>query len=121
MRGKPPELPRVVLIEDNDDCRLMLQAWLEQAGLRCLSAATGNEGLALVESARPHVAVVDIGLPGLDGLELARRVRANEDLSGMRLIVLTGYGQAADRAASREVGFDEPGRSTDRFRPESAP
>ncbi|HEX8795830.1 MAG TPA: response regulator [Polyangiaceae bacterium] len=106
-RDERPELPLVVVIDDNDDCRLMLHAWVEQAGFRCLSAATGIGGLALVESARPQVAVVDIGLPGLDGLALARRVRANADLAGTRLIALTGYGQAADRAAAREAGFDE--------------
>jgi two-component system, sensor histidine kinase len=52
------------------------------------------------------VALIDLGLPGLDGLELARRIRASPDARGMRLVALTGYGSTADRARCRAAGFD---------------
>lgn len=67
--------------------------------------ATGSEGLAAILEARPAVAVVDIGLPGLDGLEIAARVR-QEAGRGIRLVALSGYGQPEDRARAEAAGFD---------------
>ena len=69
-----------------------------------LEAVDGPEGLASIRRARPDVALVDVGLPGFDGYEVARRVRA-EDKS-IRLIALTGYGQPDDRRRALEAGFD---------------
>lgn len=94
-------------MEDNDDSRHMLETYLEQAGFSCLSARTGVEGLALVERARPDVAIVDLGLPEMDGLELARRMRSDPRCAHTYLIALTGYGEPADREAVRGAGFDE--------------
>jgi two-component system, chemotaxis family, CheB/CheR fusion protein len=97
---------RVVIVEDNDDSRLMLCELLTLSGFDCQSAPDGVQGLELIQRARPDVALVDIGLPELDGLEVARRVRQAPELSSTHLIALTGYGQSEDREAVRKAGFD---------------
>lgn len=96
----------VLVIEDNEDARQMLAAHLAASDYRVLEAADGLQGLALAQAERPALAVVDIGLPGLDGYQIAERLRADPQTRGMRLIALTGYGQEADRQRAREAGFD---------------
>jgi two-component system CheB/CheR fusion protein len=96
----------VLVVEDNADSREMLCAILARAGLMCHGAADGHEALALVEQFNPHVVILDVGLPGIDGLETARRIRANPRHQHVRLIALTGYGRATDRKATQEAGFD---------------
>jgi len=59
-----------------------------------------------VDEIAPSIVILDVGLPGIDGLEVARRIRANPRHRGVRLIALTGYGQTADREATRAAGFD---------------
>ena len=98
---------RVVLIEDNADSREALSDLLELRGFDCHAECDGAAGLALIERIGPDVAIVDLGLPTLDGFEIARRVRANAALADIYLIALTGYGQAADREAALRAGFDE--------------
>jgi two-component system CheB/CheR fusion protein len=97
---------RVVLIEDGEDSRLMLCELLGLSGFECKTAETGAKGLELIESWRPDVALIDIGLPELDGLEVARRIRKNSESAGIFLIALTGYGQREDRENTRLAGFD---------------
>jgi two-component system CheB/CheR fusion protein len=101
-----PRGTRIAIIEDNADSRDMLRHLLERAGYEVHVAADGNNGLALLESVKPDVAIVDIGLPGMNGYEIARHVHA---IDGCRpfLVALTGYGQPADRAAALTAGFDE--------------
>ena len=97
---------RVVIVEDNADARLALHGLLSAWGCTVSTAASGDEGLAQILAQRPDAAVVDIGLPGLDGFELARRVRMVLGEAGPRLIALTGYSSAAVRSAALEAGFD---------------
>jgi two-component system CheB/CheR fusion protein len=97
---------RIAIVEDNEDSREMLCALLAGAGYQCASAASGPAGLTLIEEMEPDAAVVDVGLPGMDGLALARRVRSNPKTAGVYLVALTGYGQPSDRVAAREAGFD---------------
>lgn len=97
---------RVVVVEDNDDSRLMMCELLELSGFECRPAATGKVGLELIKEFRPDVALVDIGLPELDGLELARLVRQEQGSEQLLMIALTGYGQREDREAARRAGFD---------------
>ena len=96
---------RVLVIEDHDDARRSLQRLLQLWGHTVHVAADGPAGVTLAASVRPHIALVDIGLPGLDGYEVARRIRA-EAGDAVHLIALTGYGQPEDHARSREAGFD---------------
>jgi two-component system, chemotaxis family, CheB/CheR fusion protein len=96
----------VVIVEDNADSREMLCAMLTHAGLVCHDAPDGVTGLALIDKVSPGVVILDVGLPGIDGLEVARRIRANPRHAGVRLIALTGYGQSGDRVATTKAGFD---------------
>ncbi|MET0983719.1 MAG: response regulator [Telluria sp.] len=98
--------PAVLLIEDNEDGREMMATMLEVYGYPVLQSGDGLDGVALATAHLPNVALVDIGLPGIDGYEVARRLRANAATSAMRLIALTGYGLAEDQRRVLEAGFD---------------
>jgi signal transduction histidine kinase/CheY-like chemotaxis protein len=97
---------RIALIEDNPDLRELLRVRLTRAGHEVFTAADGIEGIATVIAKRPDVALVDIGLPGADGHEVARRVRA-ELGSEVFLVALTGFGRPEDREKALTAGFDE--------------
>jgi signal transduction histidine kinase/ActR/RegA family two-component response regulator len=95
---------RILLVDDNVDANELLQSALEAAGHEVVTAANGPDALAAASKAPPDVAVLDIGLPGMDGYELAGRLRAI--CPDARLIALTGYGQASDHDAALAAGFD---------------
>jgi CheY-like chemotaxis protein len=97
---------RVLIVEDNQDARDMYRILLELAGHEVLVADNGARGLELLKTARPDIALVDIGLPGMDGYELARRFRAEPGGKGVLLVALTGYSSSTDRHRSRQAGFD---------------
>ena len=96
----------MLVIEDNDDGREMMAMMLEAQQYRVVTAIDGLEGLRLAAEQLPDIALVDIGLPGIDGYEVARRLRANPDTRAVRLVALTGYGQESDRRRALEAGFD---------------
>ena len=96
---------RIVVIEDNEDGREMMRIWLEASGHEVHAAGDGVAGVALVAAVEPDVALIDLGLPGYDGLEVARRIRSANSRKAV-LIALTGYGQADDERRAREAGFD---------------
>ncbi|MEQ9379818.1 MAG: PAS domain-containing protein, partial [Pirellulales bacterium] len=98
---------RVLIVEDNPGSRDMLQTILTLEGYQVEVAEDGQQGLEAIVSQRPDVALIDIGLPKLNGYEVACRVRTEIDRSEVRLIALTGYGQAQDREAAFQAGFDE--------------
>jgi PAS domain S-box-containing protein len=113
--GLPASLPnpegvRILVVDDNSDLVSVLGSTLRQAGYSVQSAHSGTEGLRLAQQWRPDIVLLDIGLPELDGYEVARRLRADPALgqhgSSMRIIALTGYGREADLALAREAGFD---------------
>ena len=96
----------IVLVEDNDDSRMMMCELLELSGFHCHTAESGLMGLEIIEEQRPDVAIVDIGLPDIDGFEVARRLRKNRAHADLHLIALTGYGQEEDQERARQAGFD---------------
>ena len=96
----------ILLIEDNDDGREMMATMLESFGYPVLQAPDGLEGVRIAGARLPDVALVDIGLPGIDGYEVARRLRADPQTQGIRLIALTGYGLAEDQRRVLDAGFD---------------
>jgi CheY-like chemotaxis protein len=96
----------ILVVEDDDDTRAVLRYMLEAEGARVEVAASGAEGVAAAQRARPEVVLCDIGLPDIDGLEVARRLRGGGALVGTRLIALTGYGQAEDVRQAIAAGFD---------------
>jgi two-component system CheB/CheR fusion protein len=98
---------RVVVAEDQADAREMLRLLLEAQGHVVFEAPDGPSALALIEQCRPDVAIVDIGLPLMDGYDIARRLRGQPELAHVRLLALTGYGTAEDVAQAYAAGFDE--------------
>ena len=98
---------RIVLVEDSEDARDMLASLLELDGYTVTSAANGMEGLEAILKHRPEVAIVDIGLPDLNGYELAQCLRQQATKDDVYLIALTGYGQEEDHERVMEAGFDE--------------
>ncbi len=104
--GRAAKALRVLVIDDSPDIRDTLRDLLESCGHEVAVAEDGVRGVEVALAVRPDVALVDIGLPGLDGYGVARSLRAREGASGPRLIALTGYGQPDDRRRALEAGFD---------------
>jgi len=101
-----PAGAHILLVDDNDDGREMLALALEAGGYVVVQAADGLRGIELACAAPPRVAIVDIGLPGIDGYEVARRLRRLAATKDVLLVALTGYGLPTDRAMALEAGFD---------------
>jgi CheY-like chemotaxis protein len=97
---------RIVVIEDNIDAAETLVMWLEELGHSVRLAMTGPDGVALVRDARPDLVLCDVGLPGMDGVEVCRNVRELENGSAPVMVALTGWGMDADRRRTGEAGFD---------------
>ena len=102
----PPERIRTIVIDDNDDARELISALLEGKGYEVLTAADGNVGLELIRDHAPHVALVDLALPGLDGFGVVEALRGQFPQLKTRMIALTGHGAEADRERTRRAGFD---------------
>jgi two-component system CheB/CheR fusion protein len=102
-----PLAGEVLIVEDQTDTRDLLEAILAGAGLSVRAAGSGERALELAAERLPQVAVVDIGLPGISGLEVARRLRASYPAGRLRLVALTGFGQQSDRQEVFEAGFDQ--------------
>jgi signal transduction histidine kinase len=97
----------IVLVEDNADARESLKTLLELAGHRVRVAADGAAGLAVLLGAPPDIALIDIGLPQLDGYQIAREVRRARPAGRPYLVAITGYGMPEDRERALAAGFDE--------------
>jgi CheY-like chemotaxis protein len=96
---------RILVVDDNQDAALMLASGLSAYGHDVRTAQDGPTALVLVDGWRPEVAVLDLGLPVMDGYELARRLGTSGQPAGTRLIAVSGYGQEQDRRQSAEAGF----------------
>jgi signal transduction histidine kinase len=96
----------VLVIEDNEDVAETLTMLLEELGHRVSLARTGRNGVAMVQQSEPNVVLCDIGLPGMDGLEVCRQIRALPTRTRPIMVAVTGWGQDADRRKTREAGFD---------------
>jgi CheY-like chemotaxis protein/two-component sensor histidine kinase len=112
---RPPALPAgsgetagltVMVIDDNADAAATLRALVEINGHRCVVAHEGEAGLALAREALPDVVLLDIGLPGMNGYEVARRLRSIPALDGVMVVAVTGYATEDDRQRALDAGFD---------------
>jgi len=98
---------RILVVEDNVDARELLRTMLVLQGHEVLEAVDGESAIRKALELRPHAAIVDIGLPGIDGYTVAARLRASDNgFPDMQLIALTGYGTEQDRQRAEEAGFD---------------
>jgi signal transduction histidine kinase len=98
---------RIALVEDSADIREMTQELLTMLGHSVEAAEDGEKGVELILRSHPDVALVDMGLPGLDGCGVATRVRARYGHDALRLVAMTGFGLESDRRRAREAGFDD--------------
>jgi CheY-like chemotaxis protein len=105
--GPSADSRRVVLIEDSEDLRSLLTELLVFCGHEVRVAGSGREGIDLIEGCRPDVALVDIGLPDIDGYEVARRLRAGPVAQSVRLVAVTGRADDQDRRDALAAGFDD--------------
>lgn len=106
--GTPPSARRrVLVIEDNQDSREMMRLLLEMSGHEVHVAADGPSGVEAATRLQPDVVLVDVGLPGIDGHEVARRIRSAPGGERAVLLALTGYGQQEDRKKALAAGFDD--------------
>jgi CheY-like chemotaxis protein len=96
---------RILVVDDNDDIGEVMGEMLREMGHDVVVVTDGPAALATVERFTPHVAMIDIGLPEMDGYELVTRLRALNHLEGLMLIAVTGYGRPSDREQSRVAGF----------------
>lgn len=106
----PPEaLPdslRILIVDDNADAAVTLNVLLTSLGYETCVVGTGIDALQSVHEFRPNVVLLDIGLPGIDGYQVARRLRAMKQNQPMKIVAVTGYGQEADKEKSRAAGID---------------
>jgi CheY-like chemotaxis protein len=100
-----PAQVTVLIVDDNEDAADLLQESLRELGYATVVANDGPAALRAVESVLPDVALLDLGLPRMDGFTLAARLREHPSLSGLKLVAVTGYGQESDRRRGAELGF----------------
>ncbi len=97
---------RVLVIDDNQDAADSTSMLLNVLGVQSHVAYDGESGLAAIQAWKPDIVLLDLGMPGMDGFEVARRIRADAGLAGLPVVALTGWGQQQDRQRTLEAGFD---------------
>ncbi len=105
-RAAPSAARRILVVDDNIDGADMLAGLLSLDGHVVHTVGSGPDALEHLDDFHPEIVLLDIGLPGLDGYEVARRIRADKRRAGIRLVAVTGYGRDADRERSQAMGFD---------------
>jgi len=98
---------RILIVDDNADAANSLALVLGLDGHVTEAVYSATEALSRANDFKPEVILLDIGLPEMDGYQVARRLRSDPDLAGIRIVALTGYGQSDDVQRSRDVGFDD--------------
>jgi two-component system, cell cycle response regulator DivK len=97
---------RVLVIEDTEDNRQIIRDLLSSVGYELIEAADGAEGVAMAQSQRPDLILMDIQLPEMDGYEATRRIRAIPELARVPIIAVTSYALSGDEAKTRAAGCD---------------
>ena len=98
--------PLVLVADDDEDILLLVTTRLRRDGFDIISARSGDEALALVRERLPALAVLDIGMPGLDGVQVLERIRADDDLRAMLVVLLTAKAQESDVRRGFDAGAD---------------
>ncbi len=107
VEGTETLAPLVLVVDDHEDSRVIARVVLEAAGLRVCEAANGVEALHVATARQPEVVLLDLILPGIDGWEVARRLRRNPEAGEMAIIALTALAQPEERGRARDAGCDE--------------
>lgn len=95
---------RILVIEDNDKNRYLIEFLLKSEGYETIEAVTGEEGVESAVRNRPDLILMDVQLPGIDGLETTRRIRAKEEGKGIPIVALTSYAMSGDRERALSAG-----------------
>ena len=98
--------PLILVADDDDDILFLVTTRLKRDGFDVIEARSGDAALTLAQTRRPDVAVLDVGMPGLDGLEVLARIRADDALKGMRVLLLTAKAQESDVRRGYDAGAD---------------
>ena len=98
--------PLILVADDDDDILLLVTTRLRRDGFKVVSASRGDEALAVAREHKPRLAVLDIGMPGLDGLEVLEQIRADDELRGMLVLLLTAKAQESDVRRGYDSGAD---------------
>ena len=101
-----PTARRVLVVDDNRDCAWILAMLLQAKGHDPFIASDGQTAIAMAQTLKPTLVLLDIGLPGMDGYAVAQQLRNLPETSGATLIAVTGYGDEQDRLRSKQAGFD---------------
>ena len=97
----------ILVVEDQEDNRRIMRDLLTSVGYEVIEAVTGEDGVAMADSQRPDLILMDIQLPGLDGYEATRQIKANPDLQHIPIIVVTSYALSGDDVKAFEAGCDD--------------
>jgi CheY-like chemotaxis protein len=106
MSSAHPQSDTILVADDSMTILAMVSSRLERAGYDVVTAARGDEALRLVEENRPRLVLLDVEMPGLDGVEVARRIRADEALAGTFIVLLTSLSEASEVATGMAAGAD---------------
>jgi CheY-like chemotaxis protein len=105
--GLPEPRPKVLVVDDNEDLTNLVADAFQELGCETETAFDGPSALIAAKRFRPQVVLLDVGLPVMDGYEVARHLRQEAELTPLKLVAITGYGQSSDKRKSIEAGFDE--------------
>ena len=97
----------ILVVDDFDDTRLLLRTWLERKGFRVIEAQDGEQAITAAESAHPDLIIMDVEMPGLDGLAATRQIRKLESLNGVPIVAVSAYGADQFRLAALAAGCNE--------------
>jgi CheY-like chemotaxis protein len=100
-------LPTILLVEDFDDTRLMMKMWLVRNGYRVIEAETGEEAIDVAQRELPDLIIMDVMMPGMNGLDATQRIREYQALRGTPIVAVSAYGANEYRSLAIEAGCDE--------------
>jgi two-component system response regulator ResD len=100
-------LPTILLVEDFDDTRLMMRMWLTRNGYRVIEAETGEEAIDVAQRELPDLIIMDVMMPGMNGLDATQRIREYQALRGTPIVAVSAYGANEYRSLAIEAGCDE--------------
>lgn len=104
---RPSSLPKILLVEDFDDTRLMMRMWLEKRGYRVIEAETGEEAVTLAQQETPDLIIMDMMMPGMNGLDATQQIRQYQALRRTPIVAVSAYGVDEYRRLALEAGCNE--------------
>lgn len=104
---RPQSLPKILLVEDFDDTRLMMRMWLEKRGYRVIEAETGEQAIALAQLEEPDLIIMDVMMPGMNGLDATQRIRQYQALRRTPIVAVSAYGADEYRGLAIQAGCNE--------------